>query len=268
MTVKYIGEGSINNGLFSKLIASYTLTPTYFLDSAVTVDATGNTFTITGYTPTAGDKFLFWITANLYNTNPIPAPLSPGFVYYVVNPIGSSFQLASTSGGTALDITGTGTAGKWRMERPTNISSITINNLPNLKSAKIVLKNGGWNSDFGALNFRINNVSDSDGYYYAQGSGTGTGNGLYLNSTGTNNVHRVSAMLDVICNNNIANTVINITQTNYSNTATSASFGSNFATGHGCSKNDSRFNSMNSINFYIGGTSNFFGDLTMEVYAI
>ena len=76
-------------------------------------DVTSSTFTATAaaptvltfasYTPTNNDRLY------LYTTNTLPAGLSTGVVYYVVNAAGATCQLSLTQGGSALPATTTGT---------------------------------------------------------------------------------------------------------------------------------------------------------------
>jgi len=80
-------------------IAGY-LTPVEFNATTEFVTAKG------GRTYTAGDRIVF---SN--QGGDLPSPLDPSLAYYVINPSGSTFQIATTANGSAIDIAtgGTGT---------------------------------------------------------------------------------------------------------------------------------------------------------------
>lgn len=68
------------------------------------VNPTTNVFTLTNYTPTNGD---IWRVTNSGGT--LPGGLSENTDYYVVNASGSTCKLSTTAGGSAVDVTTTGT---------------------------------------------------------------------------------------------------------------------------------------------------------------
>lgn len=68
-----------------------------------TVDTTTNVFTVnSAYFPND-------TVVNVYTSDTVPSPLSTGTNYYVVNSTGLTFKLSTSLGGTAIDITTTGT---------------------------------------------------------------------------------------------------------------------------------------------------------------
>lgn len=71
--------------------------------STFTATATSDTCTSTGH----GQSDTY--TVRLETTGTLPAPLATGTIYYITNSAANTFQLASTSTGSAINITNTGT---------------------------------------------------------------------------------------------------------------------------------------------------------------
>lgn len=70
---------------------------------AVTADASTNAFTLDAHGFEAGDVVEFFGTT-------LPSPLASATSYYVVEPTASTFKVAATSGGSAVDLTTAGSA--------------------------------------------------------------------------------------------------------------------------------------------------------------
>ena len=66
------------------------------------VDTGADTITITGHGLSDGDRL------DLTTTSALPTPLSEGVFYYVVNAATNTFQLSLTDGGSAINLTGSG----------------------------------------------------------------------------------------------------------------------------------------------------------------
>ena len=105
------------------LVYGYRKGPMYYWNADIGATAIGNTVTITVASPAVVSS-----TKNLPNgtavqfesTGALPTGLSVGTVYYVVNTSGTSFNVAATYNGTAINTSGT-TSG---------ISSISIRGIP------------------------------------------------------------------------------------------------------------------------------------------
>jgi hypothetical protein len=67
-----------------------------------TADASANTLTATG------NDLVDGLPVQLTTTSILPAPLTTGTNYYVRDRSGDTFKLAATAGGTAIDLTNTG----------------------------------------------------------------------------------------------------------------------------------------------------------------
>ena len=78
---------------------------TFDATDAVIVDDTTDIITITGHGLVDGDRILYTVTAGETDI----AGLTSGTTYYVISATANTFQLAATSGGTAIDITAQGT---------------------------------------------------------------------------------------------------------------------------------------------------------------
>ncbi len=84
------------NGIVVRFVAGY--------GTPFTVDTATDTLTAVGHTLANGDK------VRLSNSGgALPAGLSANTDYYVINASTNTLQLSATSGGAAIDITGTGT---------------------------------------------------------------------------------------------------------------------------------------------------------------
>lgn len=68
-----------------------------------TADAAADTFQSAGHGLVAGTP------VEVRTAGTLPAPLAAGTTYYVVNPVAGTFQVATASGGSALDLTTAGT---------------------------------------------------------------------------------------------------------------------------------------------------------------
>lgn len=69
-----------------------------------TAQASNDTITSYGHGLSNGDR----VVVSAVNAESLPAGLSEGVAYYVVGATADTFQLSTTSGGTAVDITSTG----------------------------------------------------------------------------------------------------------------------------------------------------------------
>jgi archaellin len=72
---------------------------------AATVDATANTFTITGHGLANGDPVEVWAIGS---GSSLPSGLAAQTTYFVVNKTTDTFQVAASAGGSAIDLTSTG----------------------------------------------------------------------------------------------------------------------------------------------------------------
>lgn len=99
-TKNYIVNGDASAGT-----AGWTTYTSVLTVTAANVDTGGNTFTITGHGLPQGRRVQFT------TSNTLPSPLAANTDYYVLNPTTNTFQVSTTIGGTAVDITtqGTGT---------------------------------------------------------------------------------------------------------------------------------------------------------------
>jgi hypothetical protein len=68
-----------------------------------TVNVTSNVLTVTGH------SFADTDTVYVFTSDTLPSPLVNGTTYYIRDSTGTTFKLALTSGGTAIDITTAGT---------------------------------------------------------------------------------------------------------------------------------------------------------------
>jgi hypothetical protein len=66
-------------------------------------DATADTLKVAGHGYVANQTVVVWP-----GNQTLPAPLAEGTIYYVVNPTANNFQLATTSGGAAINLTAVG----------------------------------------------------------------------------------------------------------------------------------------------------------------
>jgi uncharacterized phiE125 gp8 family phage protein len=69
----------------------------------VAVNVSTNVFSAPGRNFTAGEEISFSVVAEDLG---LPPPLSLASLYFVVNPVGSTFQVAMTENGTPVDVTG------------------------------------------------------------------------------------------------------------------------------------------------------------------
>lgn len=74
-----------------------------YINQAVTADATANTIGLVGHTLLNGNRVKFGGTA-------VPGALTAGVSYWVVNKATDSFQVSTTPGGSAVDLTSAGTS--------------------------------------------------------------------------------------------------------------------------------------------------------------
>ncbi len=75
------------------------------LDVSVTADAGTNKINLTAHGLSNGDRVKFRASSN----GSVPGGLAEGTLYYVVGAAANDFQVSTTSGGSAIDITTTGT---------------------------------------------------------------------------------------------------------------------------------------------------------------
>ena len=95
----YTGTTTVSDG---SLIAGTSSSSTTVAGSSVTADNTTDFITLSGNTLVNGDTVVFGATT-------IPTGLATGTVYYVVNQSGNTFQVSTTSGGSAVNFTSNGT---------------------------------------------------------------------------------------------------------------------------------------------------------------
>ncbi len=115
--------------------AAYPISTVSFHNSenAISLTASGSTFTSAGATPANGSQIVLGGQAT-YSS--VPNPLNSGVPYYVVNASGSTFQLSATSGGTPITLTSAGAYGflylPWPITQPTSVihSTAAPNQLP------------------------------------------------------------------------------------------------------------------------------------------
>ncbi|WP_055073829.1 hormogonium polysaccharide biosynthesis protein HpsA [Pseudanabaena sp. 'Roaring Creek'] len=106
---------------------------TLAVNTKPTYTVSGSTLTLSSGSLAAGTRVAVGAVGSGSSSKP-PAPLLPETAYYVVNPSGSSFQLANTAGGTPITLTNTGT-GTQVITTPKadylnafyNVSSVAIN---------------------------------------------------------------------------------------------------------------------------------------------
>ena len=81
--------------------------PMYYWDA--TIGVSGNAITITNANPgvVSGVALAANTAITLTTTGQLPTGLNAGVVYYVVNPVSTTFNLATTPSGTPIDTTGT-----------------------------------------------------------------------------------------------------------------------------------------------------------------
>lgn len=97
-TITALGTGSGNVG-------SYTVSVNYGTPVAsTTITATGGTVTV-GAAPSNGDIVIFTTTGAL------PTGITSGTTYYVINRTSTTFQFSTSSGGSAVAVTGTSQSG-------------------------------------------------------------------------------------------------------------------------------------------------------------
>lgn len=255
-----------NPAMPSKLVGSYKLTPVYWDKSLIVFDTATNTLKITGHNLTDGTKVVF-VSFTGRSNDFTSGALMTGKIYYVRQVSGISFKISTDN--TDANIialpswaTGQGSV-QWRLEKVTDIGSITITGMNIKNSARIVVRNGGLNSTFAALNFSFNEVEDANTYYYVNSSAAGIGAKMYLHHYGTAFFTKIRAIVDVYCRGNMIVAAGEFGFDGGSSANGSPLTGSNTSS-NGESKVDSRFSSINSITVSSVGT--FFGDLTVEVY--
>lgn len=106
------------NNFGQDLIFGYRGGPLYYWSAYVTPNGLNTTITINSQTVSAvntGTEYITFSTAiatgtpvKFTSTVSLPSPLVAGTVYYIVNPVAATAQLATTVGGAAINLTTTG----------------------------------------------------------------------------------------------------------------------------------------------------------------
>lgn len=88
------------------------------------VNATTNVLTLTNYTPTDAETFIVTHSGGEYGK--VAGGLSENTIYYLRDSSGATCKLATTSGGTAIDITGIGTGQQFLGKIPQSIKTAIL----------------------------------------------------------------------------------------------------------------------------------------------
>ena len=133
------------NNFGQDLIFGYRGGPLYYWNAYVTPNGLNVTITINSQTVSAVDTATEYITfstaiatgtpVKFTSTTSLPAPLVSGTVYYIVNPVAATAQLALTVGGAAINLT---TAGSGTITIYTPATFTTISTLTNATAIQIV----------------------------------------------------------------------------------------------------------------------------------
>ena len=101
------------------LIFNYRGGPLYYWSASIGSTPVSATFTQNTQTVSAVNTSTYYITfstaltagtpVQFTSTGSLPSPLTAGTVYYIINPTGTTAQLATTSGGAAISLTTSGT---------------------------------------------------------------------------------------------------------------------------------------------------------------
>ena len=133
------------NNFGQDLIFGYRGGPLYYWNAYITPNGLNVTITINSQTVSAVDTATEYITfstaiaantpVKFTSTTSLPAPLVSGTVYYIVNPVAATAQLATTVGGAAINLTTTG-SGTITIYTPATFT--TISTLTNATAIQIV----------------------------------------------------------------------------------------------------------------------------------
>ena len=133
------------NNFGQDLIFGYRGGPLYYWNAYTTPNGLNVAITINSQTVSAvdtGTEYITFSTAiatgtpvKFTSTTSLPAPLVAGTVYYVVNPVAATAQLAATVGGAAINLT---TAGSGTITIYTPATFTTISTLTNATAIQIV----------------------------------------------------------------------------------------------------------------------------------
>ena len=133
------------NNFGQDLIFGYRGGPLYYWSAYTTPSGLNVTITINSQTVSAVDTATEYITfstaiaantpVKFTSTTSLPAPLVAGTVYYIVNPVAATAQLAATVGGAAINLTTTG-SGTITIYTPATFT--TISTLTNATAIQIV----------------------------------------------------------------------------------------------------------------------------------
>ena len=106
--VSFYGSTAIGN---ITVLGEYQIT--YSTGNSYTIDLSSPTLISTGIPAVLNAKFIMAnnTPVTLATTGSLPAPFTPGTTYYVVNASGYTFNLAATSGGTAINSTSNNQSG-------------------------------------------------------------------------------------------------------------------------------------------------------------
>jgi hypothetical protein len=126
------------NNFGQDLIFGYRGGPMYYWTGYIGTTGLGVTITLNSQTVSAvntGTEYITFSTAiatgtpvKLTSTGTVPAGLTANTVYYIVNPVAATAQLATTVGGSAINITGAGT-GTISIFTPATFTALgTLNN--------------------------------------------------------------------------------------------------------------------------------------------
>ena len=133
------------NNFGQDLIFGYRGGPLYYWNAYITPSGLNVVITINSQTVSAvntGTEYITFSTAiatgtpvKFTSTTSLPAPLVAGTVYYIVNPVAATAQLATTVGGAAINLT---TAGSGTITIYTPATFTTISTLTNATAIQIV----------------------------------------------------------------------------------------------------------------------------------
>ena len=160
--------GTALNGRLTATRNINTLRNTSTATSLTAVDTTTEIITVTGSSYSNGDVVTFGGTA--------PGGLSTGVAYYVINASGTTFQVAATSGGSAINLTNAGSSnvtGGITLSSGNNLGTYGI-----LNGSTAALAIGG--SGTGAVTLPVANATDN--LYLTPGSAGITVNAPIINN--------------------------------------------------------------------------------------
>ena len=175
------GTGSasaINNGLYQFFSIDVSVA-----DNTIALNADGTSFRAAFKTNTP-------VTLGNFGGG-APAPLVAGTTYYIINNTGSTFQLAATSGGSAIDITttGSGTHSLALAHAAYLFTTENINNSLSINMQSQPYRNGGSSP---------NGVSGGAEQSAVSSRGAGRFNAGFWNESGFTSINTASANVELI----------------------------------------------------------------------